>query len=1265
MFEITADDIALLGDEDLRSLVARLCESDLARRGISPSCVTWGGDQDARDGGIDVRVALPEHVDGEGFIPRPETGFQVKAEDTPASKIFSEMRPKDALRPAIRELAERSGAYIMVSSKGSVSDAPLQDRREAMSGAVGDLPCGGQLKLDFYDRRRLETWLRDHLGTTLWARERIGKPIQGWQSYGNWSQVPAGADTGYLQDSEPRVRTDTQKTERGLTALAGIDLVRNRLRQPGGVVRLVGLSGLGKTRFAQALFDKTVGENSLDADLAAYTDVAKSPDPEPNAVASELIATRRGGILVIDNCRPELHRQLADACRSADSPLSLVTIEADVQDDIPEGTDVFALGNASIDLTEKLTRQRFPKLSPIDSRRVADYSGGNARIALALASTIEKTDSTATLSDVELLRRLFQQRHPSDPPLLAAAEALSLVYSFDGEDVSETGELSQIGGMIGKTAQEMFGSAAELRRRDLVQARSKWRAVLPQGIANKLATLALENIPRSVIESRLVRSGSQHLLRSFSRRLSFLDTNQQAQRIVRGWLDPNGLLGGFPQLNDLGHAVFENIAPVVPDATLAALERVLLKAPGPEVIAMCERYLRLLRSLAYDPALFERCMGLIVKIVESTGSGDERDEGTRLVASLFPIRFSGTHASVQRRLAVADSLLASDVAKKRALGLVALRSLLEATHFGPGWEFDFGTRPRDYGYAPANRSEVENWFALALQLAEKHACSGGPVAEGVRDVLAGQFRGLWSGVAMHDDLERVFRAISDRAFWREGWLAVRQTMRFDLKGLGEESAARLTALEAALRPQKLIDHVRAVVLSESVTFSGLDSEDDKNPDDVAYTMSRVASRAEDLGRAVGADADTFEKLLPELVTGGGQLWSFGRGMAQSIADPKAAWGSVVNQLDATPPAARRADVLGGFLNFLKESNPPLANSLLDEAVENDSLALWYPWFQAQSGFDESGVQRLMRSLATGKTPTAGYVNLVAGHAIRQIHGKELKAILLALSEKDRGLEAAIQILYMRIVSDGQGTARNPDLIEAGRTLMARLEFGGSSGQEDYRLPVLVRYCLKGDGAAETVRKICTRLGEAIASYKTHAFYHEALIGALFAQQPLAALRGLCSGIERAGVSIEKGLSDLAHQRANPLGHISTEELLLWCDEDPSNRYPAAANVVPILGESPATGGPGWSKAALSLLNKAPDKLEVLKRLVERFRPWVWAGSRSAIIESNAKLLDQLNTCGDPALATAIAAAKTGLAAIVQSERDLESYIFGGEHQSFE
>src|SRR5438105_4133693 len=121
MFEITPEDIAQLNDGQLRTLVGLLCEGELRSRGYSPVAVTWGGDQNARDGGLDVRVNLPADKPIDGFIPVGRTGFQVKKQDMPPRAIAGEMCPNGELRPVIRDLAESGGAYVIVSSEGSTS----------------------------------------------------------------------------------------------------------------------------------------------------------------------------------------------------------------------------------------------------------------------------------------------------------------------------------------------------------------------------------------------------------------------------------------------------------------------------------------------------------------------------------------------------------------------------------------------------------------------------------------------------------------------------------------------------------------------------------------------------------------------------------------------------------------------------------------------------------------------------------------------------------------------------------------------------------------------------------------------------------------------------------------------------------------------------------------------------------------------------------------------------------------------------------------
>ncbi|RYZ87099.1 MAG: hypothetical protein EOP06_13290, partial [Proteobacteria bacterium] len=77
-FEIETVDISALNDGDLRDLVARLCEAELIQQGISPSNVTWGGAQEAPDGGLDVSVKSSITIFNPSFVPRENTGFQVK-----------------------------------------------------------------------------------------------------------------------------------------------------------------------------------------------------------------------------------------------------------------------------------------------------------------------------------------------------------------------------------------------------------------------------------------------------------------------------------------------------------------------------------------------------------------------------------------------------------------------------------------------------------------------------------------------------------------------------------------------------------------------------------------------------------------------------------------------------------------------------------------------------------------------------------------------------------------------------------------------------------------------------------------------------------------------------------------------------------------------------------------------------------------------------------------------------------------------------------
>ena len=1256
MLEITGDDIAALSDDDLRTLVGRLCEAELRTRSLTTSAATWGGNQDAKDGGVDVRVRLDAATAIHGFVPRPETGFQVKKSDLRPAAITKEMRPRGTVRPAIVELARASGAYIIASSAASVSDAALKSRRKAMSDAVSGVPEASNLTLDFYDRNRIATWVRDHVGVILWIRSRIGKAVPGWRPYGSWSHAPAGADPTYLVDDHARISAGAAEGN-GLSVTDGINKIRDMLRTPGRVVRLVGLSGVGKTRLVEALFDGGIGSNSLDPSLALYTDAADGPDPPPVVLAANLIAERQRAILIIDNCPSDTHRRMSEVARGGGTTISVITIEYDIREDQPEGTDVVAISTSSEPLMEALVSKRFPNLSQVDARTVAEFSGGNARIALALAGTVAKNETLAGLSDEGLFQRLFHQRHERDASLLTIAQACSLVYSFDGEDVSsDQSELAVLGGAIGRTATDVFSGLAKLQERNLLQSRGPWRALLPPAIANRLAAAALQSIHPATVEERLVRQGPPRLLQSFSRRLGYLDGSMEARAIVEGWLGKDGMLNNVAELDQLGRAMFVNVAPVAPDAVLRVLEAAMAGADE-DRLQRCSRFVRLLRSLAYDASLFERAVALLVDLALLPGKDGKDNDATTAMESLFYIIFSGTHAPLALRLKVAAGLLGSTEAAQRTLGAKALKALMKTTDFSSHYAFEFGAQSRDYGAHPGTRESARTWFGDVLKFAEQFALSDAAVSREVRTAIAEEFRGLWTNSGRADDLERLARAIGAKRFWREGWIAARLTRVYDGRGLSDESAERLAVLEEALRPKDLADRVRGLVVGSRVGHLELDDADGLEANDYAAAAARAALTINRLGHDVAKDDEALSEVVPELVgrSSNGKAVGFGAGLAAEAEEPRKMWGAMVAQVAAAENPS--IELLCGFLGGLQRRDGQVAQALLDEAVLDPTLAEWLPVLQAYAVFDDQGVSRLLRSLEYGRAPIWRFRTLAAGRVCDPLTGPEFKRLVLGIADRMGGITVAVHILGMRLHSDhSDGRTPAPEVAEAGRVLLSRYEFhcrDGGQPRDDYDLGKIARASLGDETGRPIVRRLCRDLAAAVARYEVSGYDHDELMAALFKLHPPDVLDELLGGdreAQKAGVLL---LNDLLQFRKSPMRDLPDDVIIDWCEREPVVRYPLAAAVA-LLFRRPSEGAPHeWTSLTKQLFLQAPNPEAVLSQVVNRLYPRSWSGSLATRLESRLVLLSQLDVANVPTVAPALKVAKQELQRRISAERRME------------
>jgi hypothetical protein len=1231
IFEVTPAHIEALSDTDLRTLVGYLAEREAVAAGHSAVGVTYGGHQLAKDGGIDVRVALTSGTI-DGFIPRQETGYQAKAEDFGAAAIKKEMRPKGKLRESIRELGKNGGAYIIVSSKGSVSDTSLKNRKEAMAQAITDEPDAKPLFLDFYDKRRIASWVNQHPGIVPWVRERVGQPISGWKPFQDWSSAPGAEDGQYVLDDGMRL-IGAHQNDYGLKAEEGIDRLRSTLNEPNGVVRLVGLSGVGKTRLVQALFDDRVGTSPLDRHLAVYTDMGDNPDPVPAELLSRIQSNGQRCILIVDNCGAELHRKLA-ARLSANSPISLITVEYDISDDEPENTDVFKLEPASKEVIEKILKPRYPKLTDPEIRTIADFSEGNFRIALALANTSKDGQSLANLKDTELFNRLFRQKNEDNPALLRAAKACSLVFSFDVETMEgDQAELPLLATLAGQPLSEFHGHVAELKRRQLIQARARWRALLPHALAHRLAKLALEDLPAGDVQA-FIQTAPERLLKSFSRRLGCLHDNPPAQKIVGDWLASGGLIAEVGDLTPLGMVILDNVAPVRPEAVLNAIQSAAAKdnrfvADNPNADAL----VRLLRFLAYEPALFDQATGLIAQFARSKTESNNMSSAVNVFKSLFHIHLSGTHAPPKQRADVLRKLAASGSEIDETLVLAALDAMLECTHFSSSYGFEFGTRKRDYGFHPRTYGEQWDWYAAAFSLAG-HLAKIPALRTRVRSMIADQFSFLAPSVRLDDLIALAERFVSNGG-WPEGWAGVRGALRKAKKAKNEESVRKLTDLEPKVAPGSLAHRIASYVLPAqwgALDLADVDFEDEKRYE---KTRKKIEEVCVGIGADLAGDLEALRLHLPELLTSTSErVFSVAKAIGNKASDPDAAWKIIE---DAVLKPERNGSVYafpGGFLLGLYERDREHANKLLDAALANQEWHPFLPHMHLCVGIDEVASKRLIAVIPSPALPAWTLRNLAMGRSTDDLRGTEFKALLTAIAAKEDGLDAAIEILYMRLFSLRSDKKPVSEIErDVARALLSKVPFDEKKNREPHMLADLVRFCLLNPEDAELAKGICQRLLDAIGAWKVSPWDYSEVVAELAGIFPRVVLE---TALEPEGADAEsrRGLfGNFRDNRPCPLRKIADDELLSWAQEKPETRFAAlAASIHGWKGpkaeqnsdiapdEEDETEGLKWTPTALRLIHGAPDPVAVLKEFAEHFRPSGWSGSLADILSRREALL---------------------------------------------
>ena len=400
-----------------------------------------------------------------------------------------------------------------------------------------------------------------------------------------------------------------------------------------------------------------------------------------------------------------------------------------------------------------------------------------------------------------------------------------------------------------------------------------------------------------------------------------------------------------------------------------------------------------------------------------------------------------------------------------------------------------------------------------------------------------------------------------------------------------------------------------------------------------------------------------------------RLHNFGQGLADGCADKDLMYRDLRNALESTPRDKRQIGVILGFLSFTAESDPEFYATKLDEAVGDGLLGEWFPIIQRTSKIDQRGVKRLHESLDLGKAPIDTYQNIAWVRVHESISDDDMAGLIEKILTKEGGVGVAIEMLQIGFNRSNEDSREHSDALiaVAHKTLKMHPldQKQRKHGSEDYPLSKIAQNCLGDTEGINVAKKLAKNLADAILTYQIYSFDYTMLLNTIAYLQPRIFLDEFLGREDMEEYHRDRLFSDEPDIHKNPMGQISDDAVIAWCEEESESRYSIVASAVEGFEKTSEAGKYEWRPIVNAILDRAPDVGKVLEALGRSLRPSSWSGSLANILEERSVLLRDLYDHQNVEVASWAKSYITRFQQNISSQREWEQKQDRPHNESFE
>jgi len=810
------------------------------------------------------------------------------------------------------------------------------------------------------------------------------------------------------------------------------EIILKNILKPKESIRLLGLSGLGKTRILLEIFRPK--ENDVDFNLISsrvlYINCNLNPSADFQAVFKLIQKKREDRIVILDNCSISQHRDLLSFINHKENIISLITLDSnpeEIKQDKINNVNYIVIKKEDLSsIVSDILNSDFSMIGKENIEKIKQFSQGIPLMAVLIGDNVKKGEKfIGKLDDKELLDKLLGEKG-QDVRCRTILKSCSIFNYFGIEDdlrsqmefIAKDKDITLLDGSDPVLINEFDEVCNHFLKREIFERKGRLIGMRPFPLAMSLAQEWLEPCtPERLIKiiqniSNLSEPHRKNLSDALAEQMKYLGYNDKAVSIIEKIVGDKSPFDNAEVLNtELGSRLFRSFVEVNPVAVSQNFIRLFSSKSKAELLKIDEgrrNIIWTLEKLCFDKRTFADAAKIMCDFAVAENE-TWSNNATGQFLHLFQIRLPGTEALLLSRMEIIKWALAKNNDDYTKLAVNAMGRGLSNDHFtrmtgAENQGSSISLKDNDPSW-----SEVIEYWNFIIEELTKIACSD----------------------SIHSNPSKVIIAQACRTLIRDGeYKILVNSIKTINKAKGIVWPEALNNLKRALSYEK---HLHPEIIEEiNVLITELTPADIKNqllfkvskPEWDSYEKDQDGNyidkpklNAEAFAQKIIDEGIPWRDYIQDLlIDEQRQAFNFGKKIIELSEDKEQLINLTIEQLKTINQKNQNAEFIAGLL--VGANNRELFEKTIDKFIEDDNLRQNSFYLTRVLSPSLNDIKKLFVLIDKHEYSITQFRNFQYGRSLNKLSNEEVIILCDRVSNYgNTGEWTALSLLYMYVYGD--------------------------------------------------------------------------------------------------------------------------------------------------------------------------------------------------------------------------------------------------------